>query len=193
MDPRIDRTRRHVLAAARRILLERGADAVTFSAVAREAHVTRNTLYRHWATPEQLLVDLTLRYYLEDQQEHGGAGPHEPATSVGDFLHAVRDNLRAPGTIEALTALAAQAERSPGSEQALRQVAELRQKALSTATGPLSDAAFARIVGPLFYQALIARRPVDDAFLAELIAATSPAAGTAAGSFASPDPPGADT
>ncbi|MEU1624914.1 TetR/AcrR family transcriptional regulator [Streptomyces sp. NPDC020096] len=169
VDPRIERTRQHVLAAAREILLDQGADAVTFSAVARRARVTRNTLYRHWATPEQLLVDLTLRYYLDEQRERGGRGPYEPATSVSNFLHALRDNLRAPGTTEVLTALIARAERDAASEQVLRQVADVRQKALSAVTGPLSDADLAQIVGPLFYQALIARRPIDDDFLNELI------------------------
>jgi AcrR family transcriptional regulator len=168
VDPRIDRTRQHVLACAQEILLAEGADAVTFSALSRQARVSRNTLYRHWATREQLLVDLTLRYYLDNEDEQGG-GPYEPASSVAAFLRSARDNLRDPGTTAVLTALIARAERDPTSEQVLQRVAELRQRALSAATGPLTDAQLALIVGPLFYQALIARRPLDDAFLAGIL------------------------
>lgn len=168
MDPRVDRTRQHVLACARELLLAEGAAAVTFSAVGRRARVSRNTLYRHWATSEQLLVDVTLQYYLDEPGAEAG-GPQAPAPSVAAFLYAVRDSLRTPGTLAVLGALVAQAERDATSAEVLRQVAQLRQRALSAATGPLTDAQFAALVGPVFYQALIARRPLDDAFLDELI------------------------
>jgi AcrR family transcriptional regulator len=167
-DPRIDRTRQHVLACARDMLLAHGAHAVTFSALARRARVSRNTLYRHWVTPEHLLVDVALRYHVDQ------VGRAEPPRNVPAFLRALRDNLRSPGTVEVLTELIARAERDRTSEQVLQQVAALRQRVLASATGPLTDAQFARIVGPVFYQALIARRPVDDTFLEEILAALGP-------------------
>jgi hypothetical protein len=55
--------------------------------------------------------------------------------------------------------------------QALRHVAQLRQETLSKVTGPLTDAEFALIIGPLLFQAVIARRPVTGKFLDELAAA----------------------
>jgi AcrR family transcriptional regulator len=168
VDPRIDRTRQHVLACALEILLAKGADAVTYSEVGRVARVSRNTLYRHWPTREQLLVDLTLSHYATQE---GTASAAAEVDSVADFLKSVRENLDEPGSIQALSLLVSRADRDPDIAQALRHVAQLRQETLSKVTGPLTDAAFALIVGPLLFQALIARRPVTDEFLDELAAA----------------------
>ncbi|MCA1218654.1 TetR/AcrR family transcriptional regulator [Streptomyces sp. 8L] len=181
MDPRMDRTRRHVLDCARELLIESGAEHVTFSGVARRARVSRNTLYRHWPTREQLLVDVILRHYrreglteeglIEDGPTEDGRSEVAAPVSLGHFLYSLRDSLESPGARSTLTALIAQAEHDAVSEGVLRRVADLRQRGLGTLAGPLSDAAFARIVGPLFFQAVIARRPLDDTFMAEILAA----------------------
>jgi AcrR family transcriptional regulator len=170
MDPRIDRTRRHVLACAREILLAHGVDAVTYSAIGRGARVSRNTLYRHWPTREKLLADLTLSYYAD--QEVGGSTA-AGAGSVADFLKSVRENLDEPGAIETLSLLISRADHDPAIAHALRHVAQLRQEALSKVTGPLTDAEFALTIGPLLFHAVIARRPVTDEFLDELAAASA--------------------
>jgi AcrR family transcriptional regulator len=167
-DPRIDRTRQHVLARARELLLAEGVDAVTFSRLGRVARVSRNTLYRHWPTRELLLTDLTLSYYAD--REDGAPAP----AGVADFLRSVRDNLDEPGSVEALSLLIARAGHDPAIAKALQQVANRRQEALSEVTGPLTDAGFASVIGPLLFQALIARRPVTDDFLEELIASRFP-------------------
>jgi len=165
MDPRMDRTRQHVLACAREILLAHGVDAVIYSEIGRVARVSRNTLYRHWPTREQLLADLTLSYYADQEGE-------APAVkSVADFLRSVRGNLDEPGSAKSLGLLISRADHDPAIAQALRQVAQFRQEELSQVTGPLTDAEFALIIGPLLFQAMIARRPVTDEFLAELTAA----------------------
>jgi AcrR family transcriptional regulator len=168
MDPRIDRTRQHVLACAREIMLARGADAVTFSEVGRAARVSRNTLYRHWPTREKLLADLTMSYYAGQESEASAA------ESVADFLKLVRENLDEPGSAKTLSLLISRADHDPAIAQVLRQVAQLRQETLSKITGPLTDAEFALIIGPLLFQAVIARRPVTDEFLDELAAASAP-------------------
>jgi AcrR family transcriptional regulator len=165
-DPRIERTRQHVLAAARELLLAEGAEAVTFSALARQARVSRNTLYRHWATPEQLLVDLTLEYYVVRIDSTS-------SVTVPGFLRGLRDNLGTEETASILTALIARAHRDESTSVALQHLAGLRKEALAAVTGPLSDAQFAALVGPLFYQAFIARGALDDTFLDELVALTT--------------------
>lgn len=167
MDPRIGRTKQHVLKCAQELLVESGADGVTFTAVSQRARVSRNTLYRHWTTREQLLVDVALQNYL------GEDSARAPSASLEDFLKAVRANLQSPGTAAALINLMARAEYDPTSKHVLRQVAETRQRDLAASAGELTDLEFARIVGPVFFQALVARRPVDDAFIADLAAAAT--------------------
>lgn len=58
VDPRVARTRRDVLAAAREVLLEEGWERVTVSRVADRSGYARTTLYRHWPQRLDLLRDL---------------------------------------------------------------------------------------------------------------------------------------
>ena len=58
VDPRVVRTRRDVLAAAREVLLEEGWEGVTVSRVADRSGYARTTLYRHWPQRLDLLRDL---------------------------------------------------------------------------------------------------------------------------------------
>ncbi len=57
-DPRVLRTRRDVLAAAREVLLDEGWERVTVSRVADRSGYARTTLYRHWPQRLDLLRDL---------------------------------------------------------------------------------------------------------------------------------------
>lgn len=58
LDPRVVRTRRHVLAAARSVLVEEGWQRVTVTRVADRSGYARTTLYRHWPQRLDLLRDL---------------------------------------------------------------------------------------------------------------------------------------
>jgi hypothetical protein len=100
----------------------------------------------------------------------GQEGEASAAESVADFLKSVRENLDEPGSVKTLSLLISRADHDPAIAQALRHVAQLRQETLSKVTGPLTDAEFALIIGPLLFQAVIARRPVTDEFLDELAA-----------------------
>lgn len=58
LDPRVVRTRRDVLAAARDVLVEEGWERVTLARVAERSGYARTTLYRHWPQRLDLLRDL---------------------------------------------------------------------------------------------------------------------------------------
>ncbi|CAB4362683.1 MAG: TetR family transcriptional regulator [Actinobacteria bacterium] len=64
-DPRIVRSRAKLLAAATELLVESGPRAVTVDAVAERSGVAKSTLYRHWASRDELLVDV-MRSHLPD-------------------------------------------------------------------------------------------------------------------------------
>ncbi|MDO8392660.1 MAG: TetR/AcrR family transcriptional regulator [Actinomycetota bacterium] len=57
-DPRIARSRSKLLAAATDLLMESGPRAVTVDAVAERSGVAKSTLYRHWPSRNDLLVDV---------------------------------------------------------------------------------------------------------------------------------------
>jgi AcrR family transcriptional regulator len=54
-DPRVARTRSAVLEATIGLIAQDGLEAVTFQTVARASGIGRATLYRHWATPDDLV------------------------------------------------------------------------------------------------------------------------------------------
>lgn len=73
-DPRVQRTRRRVLAAAYELLTEVGFDGVTIELVSARSGVARSTLYRHWASKSEILRDAFA--------EVSGAAPDGPPTGM---------------------------------------------------------------------------------------------------------------
>ena len=57
-DPRIARSRAKVLDAATALLVESGPRGVTVDAVCDRSGVAKSTLYRHWESREDLLVEV---------------------------------------------------------------------------------------------------------------------------------------
>jgi AcrR family transcriptional regulator len=56
-DPRVARSRARMLAAAGELLVEAGVRGVTADAVAERSGVAKSTLYRHWSSVPELLLD----------------------------------------------------------------------------------------------------------------------------------------
>lgn len=73
LDPRQARTRARVFAAALDVLHREGIGATTFDAIARQAGVARSTLYRNWASRDDLLIDA-----IEEQAPFPVSMPGEP-------------------------------------------------------------------------------------------------------------------
>ena len=55
--PRDPRTQRDIMGAARRLLARDGYDQVTVDAIAREAGVSRPTVYRRWPSKAHVVFD----------------------------------------------------------------------------------------------------------------------------------------
>lgn len=56
-DPRVARSTTAIIAATVELLLEGGVHATTVDAIAERAGVSKATLYRHWETRQQLILD----------------------------------------------------------------------------------------------------------------------------------------
>lgn len=61
-DPRVTRTRHDVLRVATALLLDEGWEALTHQRVAREAGYAKATLYAHWPTRTDLLIEVFARF-----------------------------------------------------------------------------------------------------------------------------------
>jgi AcrR family transcriptional regulator len=57
-DPRVARSRAAVLEAGVELLVEGGPNAVTIEAVVQRSGVAKTTIYRHWESREDLVVDV---------------------------------------------------------------------------------------------------------------------------------------
>lgn len=84
MDPRIARTHEAVMKAATDLLVEGGPDALTVDGVVARSGVAKSTVYRHWATRDELVADVLT-----------SCAPHlEPVVDAGDFAEAISQLMR---------------------------------------------------------------------------------------------------
>ncbi len=183
-DPRVARTKAHVLAVAGDLIAEEGRGGFTVDAVAKRSGVARTTIYRHWPEIGDLLYD-TFR-------SMGHAVPAADTGSVrGDLLAlygALADGLetscigRSMPTLldisrrdESLQPLhrAFIAERRRPSLDAIRRGVERGELPADVDGELLVD----RIAGPVFYRHLVAQDPysrkdvehlIDDTLAGEL-------------------------
>ncbi|MET0456164.1 MAG: TetR/AcrR family transcriptional regulator [Mycobacterium sp.] len=169
-DPRIERTRAHVLKHARRLIATAGPTSVTYSELAAETRVTRQTLYRHWPTREALFVDLVLQQSMDGLPNGSGSA----AQIVGGFLRRLRDDMDDPANAGPLVALIATADHQPASDSALGHVVVTVCDALNALVAPsgrqVTPDDYARLCGPVIFRRLIAREVVTDLFIDVLVA-----------------------
>jgi len=175
-DPRAERSRAAMVAAARRLLAGEGLDAVTHRRVAEEAGVGRATVYRHWPRADQLLLDAM-----------GGADlplfkdPEPPLRPwLCGQLRRMADELAIPAVAAVSLTLAQSALSDPEAahrqEESVRTIADRLHAAIraAVAAGELvtdierADLT-ALLVGPIVYRATAQRRPVSDDLIARLV------------------------
>jgi AcrR family transcriptional regulator len=175
-DPRAVRSRDAMLRAAREILRREGPGAVTHQRVARDAGVGRATAYRHWARPEQLLLDAMASLEMPFFRD--------PRPPVRPWLHArlrrLADELAVPAIMATTAALIQGALRDPGIaerrdatvRELTRQLADALDLAVSTGeltgAGAATDAA-AIAVGPIQYRVMMQAGEIPDAFIDRLV------------------------
>lgn len=101
-DPRIQRSRAKVLAAATELLLELGPRGVTVDAVAERSGVAKSTLYRHWDSATDLLID-AMRSNVPDEVELDLTRGFEHALRA--LMHGAATSLSSPQLVRVLPAL----------------------------------------------------------------------------------------
>ena len=177
-DPRVVRTRQAVRAAVRSLVQRAGFEAVSHQQVAAEAGIGRATVYRHWPSRTDLLLDAIAEVEAPRDWQTSG----DLATDLARELERLQRTLSSSPLVPELVALIGRAEWD----------AELREtKAALLASGTAGlrraleaaierrelpedhdlDATIARLAGPLFYRRVLAHAPVEDAFVSTIITA----------------------
>ena len=174
--------RDEITTAIRRALMQElaavGYGRLSIEAVARRAGVSKTAIYRRWSSK----LDLVLEIVAAAAQ--GKLPALDTGTLRGDLallFQAVAHALRHPLASQIIPDLLAEAARNPSIDETLRQVLHARQQEIggrlvtsAVQRGELPadtdpDAAIDLIVGPLYWRLAIARLPLTDRYLDNLV------------------------
>lgn len=175
-DPRVKRSRKAALAAARDLLFEGGWSAVTHAAVSERCGIGRSTLYRHWSEPSELLHDVLTE------------GMHfKHSTPTGDVradliaeVEVLRRQLRVPLIRQVMTAVIDRARNDPALSALPR---EMHARGSSVLRNILRDAhargdlrakfelerGVAELLGPIFFLGMFMGEPPKRKFVTALV------------------------
>jgi AcrR family transcriptional regulator len=171
-DPRIVRTRTAVLEAATDLLVEGGPSAVTMDAVVARSGVAKSTIYRHWASRDEVLVDV-FSHCAPNLEEPDLDLPFEDALRafVGSLVNFLRDPQWAR-IVPALLMLKTHEDGVADLERRLEKnqsdtAAAVLKRGIDTGVlqaGLDIDEAVAHLVGPLLFAQLTGAVPLDHSF-----------------------------
>jgi AcrR family transcriptional regulator len=184
-DPRVARTRAHVLQVAGEVLAEEGREGFTVDAVSRRSGVARTTIYRHWPELGDLLYDTFRAMGHEVPAPDSGAVRDDllalygaladgfSASCLGRSMPVLLDIVRRDPTLQPLHR-AFVAERRRPSLLAIRRGMARGELPADLDPERLVD----RIAGPVFYRHLVMHDPMTrdevEALVADVLAGDLP-------------------
>ena len=158
-DPRIQRTRSHVLSIARRLLSEPQSGPLTFTLLASEAQVSRRTLYTHWGSIDGVISEAVSYVFAEDDTD---LSELTLEGRVNEFLLLVRNRMAEPMTSVAIAGMIAKATHDPDAALSLSSMSERGREEFSEHVAPITIEQYELIVGPIFHAEYIARATMTD-------------------------------
>lgn len=168
VDPRIERTRLHVLETVRRMLADQVGLPLTFSSLSAEARVSRRTLYTHWGTIETIIRDGVMLVQTEAPKDLTGMSSRERLDS---FVHDVARNLEVQVSYLAITSLLREAAFGNASaSEAIASTRKARTDEFRETVGPITDDQYAQIVGPILMNRMIHGSSVTENFIQVMVA-----------------------
>jgi len=160
------------------ILGEVGYDGLTMAAVAERAEVGRPTIYRRFASKQELVVDALL--HIDGAPLEGPAGDARAAVSA--LLEGAATALSRPGAMTVIGSLLARTREDPLLVDVLRRTllsprSEVVQRVLADAvtSGEVAPDADIEVVDAMLFGSLLARacmgHPLDTAWVGRVITA----------------------
>jgi AcrR family transcriptional regulator len=175
-DPRAVRSKAAVLQSTVELMVERGVHAVSVDAIAERSGVAKTTIYRHWPTREAVIVAAWSSIIPGDDESHLGT-VHEQVRALA-LAFAKRIGNRPMSVL--LPDLLAAAERDPAMRDLYENVLRARRRSLRDAivagvsagslpAGTDADLVVSLILGPIAYEQLVLRHPVDEGFVDRVV------------------------
>jgi AcrR family transcriptional regulator len=171
-DPRIVRTRTTVLDAAADLLVEGGPGAVTMDAIVARSGVAKSTIYRHWPSRDDVLVDVFAACAPElgtpDESLPFADALRTIVSSIVAFLHDPRWARMVPALLMLKTHEDGVADIEQRMEKRQNEiVAEVLRRGIEEGTIRAdvdTEEATAQIVGPLLFAHLTGIVELDEPF-----------------------------
>jgi AcrR family transcriptional regulator len=166
-DPRVLRTQLHVLTTARRLLVERSGEPLNFTILAKEAQVSRRTLYTHWGTIERVISASVTALDTVELPDQSGLSPQEKLTAL---LFAVRDSIADPVTAAALASLVGQAPQDDNAAASLAETTVARIDQFRERVSAITPEQFTALIGPIYFAQFVMRETASDELIESLVA-----------------------
>lgn len=174
-DRRILKTRERVHHSAQTLLMSKGIGSVTHLGVAEHSGVGRKTIYRHWPTVNDLLLDVLAGASFPPTPDTGTV-----LTDLTQHLEALKAALEDGPLAYILNAINERAHTDPDmralrdrlTDEGCSGIIVLLERAKSRGdlvlVGRVEEVA-AELEGPLFYWALVKNKPIPDDLVTSII------------------------
>jgi len=176
LDERVRRSKEVVLETTLALLSESGLGGVSVEEVSRRSGVAKTTIYRHWATRSDLLLDACSHIIAEqDVPDTGGFESDVLAllTEIATLLVTARWSSVVPSIIDAAERDPALAHIHSGIQRGhTAPLHAVIARAVRTGDIPAStdpSVLIAALMGPLFYRRWFSREPLDEAFVRSIV------------------------
>ena len=173
---RVEQSRAKVLAETYRQMLRTGIGGVSIDEVAREAGVSKATIYRHWPSRSALLIDACSRLGVPQEVPNTGSFVEDGRI----LLVHLADQLQSASWSSVYPSIIDFAERDPdirAMQQGLHHafmspfetvIERAKERGELRADRPTRDLV-AALVGPLFYRRWFSKENIDGRFIESLM------------------------
>jgi len=176
-DTRVTRSKQLILKVTWDLLSENGLGGVSVDEIARRSGVAKTTIYRHWATRSDLLIDACSQISATQEVPNKGNLKADITALMNDLAHM----LRTARWSSVLPSVMDNAERDPAIAEVHSRLQRIHaapfrvviDRAIKTKEIPQSSdpaVLIAALVGPLFYRRWFSREPLDGKFIKTVIA-----------------------
>ena len=176
VDDRVRRSKASVLKVTAELLTETGLGGVSVDEVARRSGVAKTTIYRHWPTRSDLLIEACSQ--LGTEQEVPDTGSLEAdisalLTNLAELLLTARWASVVPSVIDAaerdaeVAAIHGQIQR--GHARPFQEVIARAKRNGEISASVDSATMIAALIGPLFYRRWFSRESLDGSFVKDVV------------------------
>lgn len=173
---RVRRSKEAVLQSTYQLLMETGLGGVSVDEVSKRSGVAKTTIYRHWPSRTELLLDACSKMGSKfDIPDTGSLKKDllELASSITAVLRSKNYSSVLPSVIDAAERddqVAALHGRMHAEHMApFYVVIERARQRGELPRGSLASEIVAAVVGPLFYRRWFSREPLDDGFVKSVV------------------------